>query len=283
MNENESAFKHYVCQDCYTSFSAMNAVNCAYCGGSRLEEGVGNPSQKISLVPFAYNINDAYNVFKKKFRNPLVPFTFRSKRIKRLIKKLYVPCTLYNFEVEGKVNFFGMDKVSNVQGAPAQTFESQFDTHFDFKNLLMSHFSKLSDEVLSNVNDYQFYATDGTASIIEDASLIDGDIDTKKTFAVVQQKLMNHCLNTVRGNVEHERKKLNKNEMKVNVIGKSEIYVPVYLLNIKHEGKDNLFILNGQTGEILGDPPISMVSIVIFSILVFLIIFGVACLIATFI
>ena len=283
MNENESAFKHYVCQDCFTSFSSMNTTNCIYCGGSRLEEGVGNPAQKISLIPFAYSLNDAYKEFKKRFRNPLVPFCFHSSKAKSLIKKLYVPCTLYNFVVEGNVNFLGMDKISNVQGAPGQTFESLFNTHFEFKNLLMSHYSRLSDEVLSNVNDYQFYATDGTASIIEDAALVDGDIDTKKTFAVVQQKLLNHCLNTVRSSVSHERKKLNKNDMKVNVTGKSEIYVPIYLLNMKYEGKENLFIMNGQTGEILGDPPISVGSIVVFSLLVFLVIFGVACLIATLI
>lgn len=285
MNDNveQNSLKHYACGDCYTSFSAIgNVTNCPYCGGSRLGAGDADAKKKISYVPFAYTLKDAYSVFKKKFRSPLIPFSFHSGKIKKMIKKVYIPCTLYNFIVEGNASFLGMDKVSNVQGAPAQTFETMYQTHFDFKNLLMSHYSRISDEVLSNVNDYEFYAQDGTLSMIEDASLFDSDVDTKKSFNVVQQKLVNYCLNVVRGNVEHERKKLDKNNMKISVTGKSEIYVPIYLLNMKCDGKETLFIVNGQTGEMLGEPPISIGSIIIFSIIVFLIIFGIASLIAYF-
>ncbi len=283
----ERTLCNYNCPDCHTSFSTMkdNVLTCVYCGGTKITKHEEASYPTYSFVPFMINIEDAFEEYKSKMGfNPLLPYSFRSSNVINKIRKVYLPCTLFDLNVEGNISFIGADKATKVQNAPKQSFESMYSTHFDYLNLLTSHYSKLDDEIVSNVNNYNFALQEKLdTNMLGDAYIINGDLEAKKIAEAIQDKVTKYSLNVVKSSVEHEIKKIDKNELVMNVNSAKDVYIPLYVLNINYKGKECLFVINGQTGEVLGDFPISPISVIIFSIIVFIIIFLVSFVLAHFI
>jgi hypothetical protein len=97
----------------------------------------------------------------------------------------------------------------------------------------------------------------------------------------MSEKTIKYSVNVVRGNVGHELKKVNKNEITPNIKSFKNVAIPIYYLSINYKGKDYRFIMNGQSGESYIDLPISGLSIAIFSFVVVLIVFLLCFLVAS--
>jgi len=90
------------------------------------------------------------------------------------------------------------------------------------------------------------------------------DIDKK-----LNKKTMNYSLITIRDNINYDLKKLEKNDMVFTNRASFKVFVPVYLLNVEYKGKKYLFLMNGVSGKYNISLTMSIVSTVIFSIIVF--------------
>ena len=51
-----------------------------------------------------------------------------------------------------------------------------------------------------------------------------------------------------------------------NVSKSDYVLLPVYMLNIKYKDKMHMFAMNGQTGKMVGNVPISWLKLIIWSI-----------------
>ena len=80
---------------------------------------------------------------------------------------------------------------------------------------------------------------------------------------------MNYSLITIRDNINYDLKKLEKNDMVFTNRASFKVFVPVYLLNVEYKGKKYLFLMNGVSGKYNISLTMSIVSTVIFSIIVF--------------
>ena len=70
-------------------------------------------------------------------------------------------------------------------------------------------------------------------------------------------------------NINYDLKKLEKNDMVFTNRASFKVFVPVYLLNVGYKGKNYLFLMNGVSGKYNISLTMSIVSTVIFSIIVF--------------
>ena len=284
--ETTVSFNTYVCSTCHTSFSTLNpsVTNCIFCGGTSITKGEGESFSDCSYLPFIVTLDEAFANYKKHIRmNPLVPFSFRGKKVKKKIRKAYIPCSLFNISVEGNITSYGADKISKIKGAPMQTFESLYSTHFDYLNLLASNFSKIGDVVVSNINNYHFTTmVDFDSSIMSDSFILNGDVDKNQVTEKIQQKTIKNCVNIVRGNVNHNLKKLADNNMAFGISSATTLLIPVYFINFRYKGHEYLYIMNGQTEETIIDVPTSAFNIILFCILFFLFIVLMGCLIIYF-
>lgn len=280
-------FHTFICGDCHTTFSTINEAagsHCLYCGGNKVTPTSDKSFQEYFVVPFVDTLKDAVDIYKKKIRlNPLIPFSFRGKNILNSMRKIYVPCTLYDISVGGSIVFLGADKISNVKGAPTQKFEILYSTSFAYDNLLAGNYSKMGDEIISAIQNYNFASmTPFQPDSVQDSFLIASDIENNTLTEKVQDKVNKHCVSIVRGNVNHELKKVSTNNMVLSITSAKSLLIPMYFLNLKYKGKHYIFVMNGQTGEAIVDLPIGVSSVVVFSILTFAVIFLVVYLFALF-
>ena len=276
----------YECPKCHTSFSTASSsvTYCVYCGANGVTATGEKSLSEYYAIPFSKTFEDAYSVYKKKAsKNPLIPFSFHNKNVKNRIRRLYVPATLFNIIVEGNVTFLGADKINNVKGSPMQTFESLYDTHFDYLNVLSSNYSVVPDDIMSNLGNMNYSVLKEFNSIpLNDSFFINENIDRSRTSEVVQQKILKYCVSIVRGNVKHELRKLSTNNMVLGISSSVPVFIPIYLISFNYKGKEYFFIMNGQTGESIVEFPICSSSIAVFSIIAFIVIFLLCCLIAHF-
>ena len=281
-----NSFYTYVCSICHTSFSTMDSSvsNCIFCGEKSVTKEEGKSISDCSYLPFVMSIDDAFSNYKKNIRmNPLVPFSLRGGKIKKRIRKAYLPCSLFNIAVEGNITFYGAEKINKMKDVPMQTFESSYSTHFDYLNLLSSHFSKIGDAIVSNINNYQFDTkTNFESSILQDGYVIVGDIDKQQVVETVQKKTMKHCINIVKETIDHTLKKMADNHMAFGVSSTTTLFIPIYFINFRYKGHEYLYIMNGQTGETMIEVPTSTFNVILFSVLVFLFVVFIGCLIAYF-
>ncbi len=278
----ENATNNYYCESCKTSYYTNNplATYCIYCGGANVVPTSANTFSDYEVIPFIKTYEDAYSIIKKSVRfNPLVPFSYRGKNIKRKIRRVFLPCTLYSIDVDGNVYFLGKDNL--VKGVPAQVFESQFDVHFEFSHFLSSRYSKLTDSIISNINDYDYLkALPFDLNEVKDIYCIFDDINSDENLEASKEKASKHALNVVKKNVPHELKKLKEDKLSINILSTRNILVPAYMLNLNYNGKEYLILINGQTGKSVVNLPIGRSSVIAFSIVVFIIILLISILVA---
>lgn len=275
----EEVLTHYHCNICNTEFSvpsSMNSASCVFCQSKNVQKlDTIDYSDYLSL-PYVDTLNDAKKDYRSKIRfNPFLPLVFRKKKTLSGIKKLYLPCMLYNVDVNGKVSFFGLDEVQNVKMIPKQTFESEFQINIPYDNVLVCGFKDVSDAMLSTVNDFNYSVLEEfNSKNNKDIYLIPMNEDVEKEKEEVMNQIMKHSLSIVRDTVPHQKKKLKENQLKLDIKNSQKIMVPVYFLRVEYKGKDYFYLMNGHTGESTIDYASSTISMIVFSILVFLIILG---------
>lgn len=276
---------NYTCPRCGAFVSVNNAAlgsYCVYCGGKGLNPVEGVNYSNYLILPFSKLPKDAISVFKNKIRfNPFVPFNLRSKKTIKNIKKIYLACSLCDFEVSGNVAITGADKVHNVQGAPMQVFESMYSTEFHYDNILTSSFPRVGDEIISVINNYNFSLVQPfQANYVTGTYILGGNVSVDRINSEYSDKILKHATSIVRGNNPHALRKVSENSLTVKPSQVRMVLVPIYFLNVKDKGKDMLFVMNGQTGESFIELPISVLSGVVFSVVIFSIVFLVTFLLA---
>ena len=266
----------YICDECKCIFRVKDITGdkCINCGGS-ITETDNYDYKDYSILPFNYSLEDAKKIYRKKIRfNFLLPIIYRKKSTISNIKKIYVPCYLYDVNVNGKISFYGVDRIKNINNVPDQKFEVLHDVDVNYNNLLVSGVDIITDEIISSINDYKFdEIKDYNEEDINNTYLLTMNKNEKDIKEFIKTKANNNVLNIVKSNVEHELKKLNTNESKVKISNSRKVLVPIYSLNIKYKDNDYIFYMNGNTGKETIDYVSSRLSMIIFFIIVFIIVF----------
>lgn len=270
----------YTCNDCKCVFSSNLAANkCIMCNSTNLSNNEVNLST-AKFIPFFRTMDNAITEYKYKVKNIMISRAFKGKKVINNIKKVYLPAYLLDANVKGQVRFFGADKIGKDE---TRKYELVYDSNFDFNNVLVNGYSKIDDDLFNGICTYQYdKAVPFTEDLLNDTYSISYDLVPLEVSNKVNNRVMRHCLNEIRSNIPHSLKKLHKNDMDVQIKDNNKIYVPVYLVNVKHNNKDHIFLMNGQTGNSYMKVELSGIAIAIFSIVLFVVVFGCAFLFAYF-
>ena len=267
MSENNT-LESYICNSCNTVFSntSSNGV-CINCGSNNLESTDTVDYSSYEIIPFDKTIEDAKNNYKSLIRfNLLLPFVFRKKKNLSRFKKIYVPCYIYDASIKGKISFIGADKIMKNQ-----KYEILHDINIDYKNILVSAFDKINDDLLSSINDYNFELIKSfDDNYILNSNIISSNKEELDVREIVSNKINNMALNAVKNNVKHDLKKLDYDDTSIDFSSIKKVLVPIYTLIISYKDGSYLFLMNGSTGKSNLDTTKSYLSMFILFILLFI-------------
>lgn len=276
--EQSNNLAFYSCKACGSKFvmSSYSSIGlCSFCGFGQIVKEKDIDLSNIYLLPFTSSLNSAKKDYKKKIIfNPAVPIVFKKKKIIKKMKKLYIPCMVYDIDVNGNISFLAADSIKNVPSVPKQVYECGFSTNFNFENIVNCSCSQISDEMFSSISKYNCESIkEFDSSSLTDSYLVFADEDKNLNLDKIKERINKYCTSLARESVSHQLKKVNKNELNFNVKNIKEVYVPIYYLSVKYKGRYYTFIKNGQNGSSVIDTAFEKKNLIVFGLIVFIISF----------
>ena len=283
----------YKCQSCGAEIIAdeqTTATFCVYCGNTAiLKSKLSGKFCPDKIIPFKKEKNEAIEAFSKiRKGRPLAPKDFNNKNNIEKIRGIYIPFWIYDLQVAGDLNY------------SAKTVEhySRGDTHYTktnyykiFRSGSMNYLgipvdgsTKFTNDIMNTIEPFDYKDLEVYNHAYLSGFLAEKyDVDGVKAFMEAQYRALEstktEMLNSSSGYID---KSVFQNTLKANQLKREYVLLPVWMVNIKYKNEQYLFAMNGQTGEFVGNIPLDKTKTVIYSVLVYVLVF-ILCLIGSYI
>ena len=260
--------KAYSCPSCGAELicdATTAATSCPYCGNPTVVPGQFSGMLKPDFIlPFKLNKDDAIKALKKHYRKkPLLPSTFSKANHLEEIRGIYVPFWMYDGEASGRVEF----RATRVHTYTSGDYEITETSHYDvsrggslaFEKIPVDASSKMPDDYMDSIEPFDYselkpFSTAYLPGFLADKYDVSVEESRVRADLRCEGSLVNSLESTVTGYSSCNEKSRNVRLKRGKV---HYALLPVWVLNTKWEGKDFLFAMNGQTGKLVGNLPIS--------------------------
>jgi len=284
--------KNFHCKSC-GSITLVDVtqvvINCPFCGSSHVNEEAYNKRiiKPEGIIPFTIDKSTAYQTFKEWIGSGW----FRPNDLKKVttlekIHGVYVPFWTYDamtestwwaeagyyyYETEYYTDENGNTQTRQVQKVRWIPVSGYYEQFFDDVTVIGS-----KGITQSTVED--IYPFDYKKLINYDPRLLVGweselyGIDVQKGFEVAEKIMDNYIYNACVQQIPGDTYRfLEINTHKYNITYK-HILLPIWIAAYRYNGKVYQVIVNGQTGKISGEKPLSWIKILLFVLFIALVV-----------
>ena len=260
--------KAYCCPSCGAELlcdATTAATSCPYCGNPSVIPGQFSGVLKPDFVlPFKLSKEDAIKALKKHYlKKPLLPSTFSKANHLEEIKGVYVPFWMYDGEASGSVRFHATTVHKYTSGDYEITETSHYDVRragsIAFEKIPVDASSKMPDDYMDSIEPYDYtelkpFSTAYLPGFLADKYDVSVEDSRDRANRRCAGSLVNALEKTVTGYAacNETARSIQLKRGKVHYA-----LLPVWILNTRWEGKDFLFAMNGQTGKLVGNLPVS--------------------------
>jgi DNA-directed RNA polymerase subunit RPC12/RpoP len=276
----------FVCNACGAKLvtdSHTAATFCAFCGspalvGKRLTEQF----QPQYMIPFKYSRKSAEEAFIQwAGKGKWTPFGFVSKKNVQKMTGLYVPFWLFN--INATIDAKGTATKSHYRGNDeiVESFNFERKAQLYWNNVPLDGETRIDDALMEAIEPFDFRAlmpydyrylpgfyADRYDQTPQDLS----GRATKRGIDGINQALNSSLKGT------YDRFTIKENLSRIDSMEANYALLPVWFLSYKYRNKYYYFAMNGQTGEVAGQVPVSPVKKMMF----FFIVLGILAVITRF-
>lgn len=262
------SIKAYCCPSCGAELlcdATTAATSCPYCGNPSVIPGQLSGVLKPDFVlPFKLSKEDAIKALKKHYlKKPLLPSTFSKANHLKEIKGVYVPFWMYDGEASGSVRFHATTVHKYTSGDYEITETSHYDVRragsIAFEKIPVDASSKMPDDYMDSIEPYDYadlkpFSTAYLPGFLADKYDVSVEDSRERADRRCAGSLADALEETVTGyaSCNETARSIQLKRGKVHYA-----LLPVWILNTRWEGKDFLFAMNGQTGKLVGNLPVS--------------------------
>lgn len=260
--------KMYVCPSCggeIVGDETVAATQCPYCGNptivSKQLSGMYAPD---GIIPFTKKKEDAIAALKEFYRGKfLLPKIFKSANKIEKIQGVYVPFWLFDCQADGSIRY---DATRTHSWSSGDTDYVRTDHYLiiregkvDFSKIPVDGSKKMDDEFMDSIEPFDY----NKLSEFKDAYLsgylankydVNAEDCLPRVNERVRTSLSEAFASTVIGYVSLVPRSSNINIEKGQI---RYVLMPVWILNTKMGDKTYTFMMNGQTGEMVGSLPMA--------------------------
>ena len=288
--------KIYSCDSCGGEIivdETTSSTKCPYCGNNLVvSKQLSGDLRPNYVIPFK-NDKDAVQQDLKKFfkRKPLLPGSFSKENVIEEVKSLYVPFWIFDADVEGKVRFKG-ETTRTWSDSEYNYRETKYYSIIRGGGIAFDHVpvdgsSKMEDKLMESIEPYDFsQAEEFNIAYLAGIAADRYDVDKDVTFNRATQRFRDGTIQAFRDDVHgYSNVTVQDSNIQLSNTNASYALYPVWILNTKWKEKNYRFAVNGQTGKVAGDLPVSVPKFILFYLLFFLLVggatFGIAFAIST--
>lgn len=257
----------YTCNHCGAQIvtdETTSATICAYCGSPVVisEKLIGDfaPEQ---LIPFRYTKEQAVATFKQFIKKPLTPKLFYTQATLDKITGIYVPFWLYDGVSDTDMIAEGTKVTSWSDKRNHYTRSDVFRFHragnIQFTKIPVDCSAKSDDAAMDSLEPFLLdelvdFSPAYLAGFLAERYSVPEKEGEDRAAKRAENSVQDELLGTLQGFAALH---VQQSEEHFSVTNRRYVLLPVWFLNTQYRGKNYLFAMNGQTGKMIGNAPIS--------------------------
>ena len=265
----DASIKAYNCPSCGAQLlcdETTAATSCPYCGNPSVVPGQFSGSLRPDyVIPFKLQKKDAIATLKKYYKGKVfLPGTFLAKHTVEKIQGVYVPFWLYDATASGDYAF----KASSVRVLMEDDYEVTTTDHYrversgrlSFEKVPVDASTKMPDDYMDSIEPYDYSELKPFSTAYLPGFLADKyDVTVEESHVRADKRCIHSLEAALMETIKGYDSCVPGRGCEVNIERGKVHYalLPVWLLNVKWNGTDHLFAVNGQTGKICGQLPVS--------------------------
>ncbi len=265
----QAGMKAYNCPSCGAELicdATTAATSCPYCGNPTVVPGQFHGMLKPdAILPFKLDKEAAKRALREFYKGKkLLPRAFTQENHIEEIKGVYVPFWLFDGQGDADLRFTATRVSSHRSGNYQVTVTDHFDVRragtVDFSRIPVDSSSKMPDAHMDAIEPFNYAELKPFSTAYMPGFLAERyDVDKEECAERARRRAVNTTEqiigDTVRG--YSSTTPVGRNVM-LRQGAVRYVMLPVWLLSTRWNGKSFLFAMNGQTGKLIGDLPVSM-------------------------
>lgn len=265
---SEEDGKEYHCKNCgavIMTDADTTATTCSFCGaGVVLGDRLSGKMAPLRIIPFKISREQAIKAFKSWAGNGrLTPKGFMTAdRIKK-VTGIYVPFWLYDLNSRVQANALCTKVRTYTRGDYIYTETRYYDVYrdinLDYIKLPVDASEKMNDELMDRLEPYNYgdlkeFKTPYLAGYIAEKYNYDEEELLPRAKSKIENYIDSYISSTIAG-----YSTVSYNSKNIDTSKKSAYYtlLPVWMVYYDYDNSEHTFAMNGQTGKVVGTPPIS--------------------------
>ena len=241
------------------------AASCPYCGNPTVVPGQFSGALRPDfIVPFKLSKEEAVKALKSHYKGKFfLPKSFISENHVQEIRGIYVPFWMFDGEAEGDAHYEATRSRTYRSGDYEITETKHYDVYragtVTFEKVPVDASSKMPDGHMDSIEPYDYKELKPFSTAYLPGFLADKfDVTVEQSRQRADQRCEGTLASALRGTVKRYDLCILRDSSVHLRRGKVHYaLMPVWMLNTKWHGKDFIFAMNGQTGKLVGDLPVS--------------------------
>lgn len=264
---DNSDFSAFSCSSCgaeITGDSTLGATICPYCGSNTIAkkqfEGSLCPDY---IIPFKVDKKAAMKAFEDNFKTaPFLPDEFRDKKRIEQMQGVYVPFWMFDCSCNAHITYDAQRTTlwsdTNYDYTKTDYFRLIRKGSVDFENIPADGSSKADDAHMESVGPYDYseameYRPEYLSGYFADRY----DVSSDQCVDRANERVKNSTVEVFGDTTDRYSLVIPQSTSIEFSDGKIRYaLLPVWMLNIKYNGQNYHFSVNGQTAKVVGEYPV---------------------------
>lgn len=250
-----------------------SATQCPYCDNYLiLDERIEGTYQPQLVIPFQMGKEACKQTIRSQFKRFLfAPADFLSEAGLEHIQGTYVPFWLYDYDIRGELQGEGTKVRSWTTGDMRYTETSYYDVYremdINYRRIPVDASVEMPDEVMDKIEPYSYelleeFRPEYMSGFYAEKYNMESDLVESRAKAKMEESanslLRDSCSEYSRMNTQSSNIQVNDGKTHFGLL-------PVWKYMYRYKDLQYPFYVNGQTGKVVGTPPLSKIKMCCYS------------------
>lgn len=262
----------YHCENCGAELVVSEdttATKCSFCGSPMiLADRMQGKKAPTKVIPFRVSRQDAIEGFKKWCKQgKIVPNDFMTADRIEDIAGIYVPFWLFDITGQGEV-YADCTRVSHYSSGDYNVTATKHykvwrKVDLDYDRIPVDASERMDDELMDKLEPFYYEDMKDFSSMYLPGYVAEGYNYTDEDLLPRVQKRVQKYMDEYARSTMKNYATVKITDRNYNIMEKNADYslLPVWMINYNYRDGQYVFAMNGDTGKIVGKPPISKAKV----------------------
>lgn len=260
----KDGMKTYACSTCGAELIANETtavMRCPYCGNQTIVPGQFSGSIRPDhIIPFAHTkeqaISSYHQYYQKRF---LLPKSFQTDNHVSEIQGVYVPFWLFSGKAAIDATYDAVDVRRNQEYETLTHYDVKRKGYLSYENVPTDASERMENALMDSIEPYDMEQIKPFSLSYLPGFLAERfDVNKQDNVERAHKRVKSTISEQTKKTVKHTRIESEQEQVTFSDEKTGYGMFPVWLLTTRWNDKEYRFAMNGQTGKMTGDLPISV-------------------------